>query len=298
MLNCETIRKYIENGERLPNIAKLLNVGYTKLYNFCKNHSIKHDGRKRKRNIDECCKLQKDDIIEIGKLYQNGKTLHQLALLYGVTDATILSYIRKLGIKTRFKSGLDVKYTPKIQKDTLEKLYLIDGLSTYDIAKLYDYPNQEHIIKALNYYDIPKRNYSQASFNMYKQKPEIKQKILDAMYENRVAWLNKIPTKLEIKFMDWCNDNDIEYIFQYIIEESDLRHRFDFHIIGTNIIVEMDGNYWHSSEYDKFKDKFFDKTAEKFGYNVIRISDIELKENKDVITEKLSGYVNRRTSES
>ena len=53
----------------------------------------------------------------------------------------------------------------------------------------------------------------------------------------------------------------------------------DFLLPKHNIIIECDGNYWHSSLYAKNRDKIKDKLLASLGYQVCRFSEDSIKSN-------------------
>jgi len=85
-------------------------------------------------------------------------------------------------------------------------------------------------------------------------------------------------TKPEKDFAKWCDKNMIKYERQFQIEKN--THRYDFLLIEKNIIVEIDGVFWHSSEDQKNKDKDFENFAKLNGYEIIRFTDKEIAKSK------------------
>lgn len=82
--------------------------------------------------------------------------------------------------------------------------------------------------------------------------------------------------------------NDIKYVREYVIKGSNTRFRYDFHILGTNILIEYDGKQhfepieiWGGvdgllkrQEYDQTKNSL----AVMYKYNLIRLNyEMDLK---------------------
>ena len=65
---------------------------------------------------------------------------------------------------------------------------------------------------------------------------------------------------------------DILSSYDAILENKN----FDFKI-GRKILIELDGEYWHSKEEVKLNDKIKNKIAEINNYVLIRVSDKEVK---------------------
>jgi very-short-patch-repair endonuclease len=93
-------------------------------------------------------------------------------------------------------------------------------------------------------------------------------------------------TSIEVKFMKVCDEMGINYKRQFSIEKNG--HPYDFYIPSMNLLVEMDGVYWHTMENQVKKDKEQMAKAEELGYNLVRITDKQIKDNPLVIKEVLS----------
>ena len=64
------------------------------------------------------------------------------------------------------------------------------------------------------------------------------------------------------------------------IEQAEIgRYRVDFLIPNKNIVIECDGEYWHSSPESKEKDRFRDVKLIAMGYSVIRLTGSDIKRN-------------------
>lgn len=96
-------------------------------------------------------------------------------------------------------------------------------------------------------------------------------------------------TKPERDFAQWCEDNNVPYTRQYQIEKG--MHNYDFKIEGTNLIVEIDGVYWHSTPEQKLKDLQFEEEANKNGLTLLRFSDIIINQTKTQCFEEVLTYM-------
>lgn len=76
--------------------------------------------------------------------------------------------------------------------------------------------------------------------------------------KNKGKW-----TKPERLAAEWLNSHNIDYEFN---KKIDIYYP-DFAITGTNILIEIDGEYWH----DKDKDAVRDTRLLNLGYTVYRI---------------------------
>ena len=53
-------------------------------------------------------------------------------------------------------------------------------------------------------------------------------------------------SNLEIRLHNFLNTYDIEYIQEYVIKQGSLIHSFDVFLTKYNILIDCDGDYWHS----------------------------------------------------
>ena len=96
-------------------------------------------------------------------------------------------------------------------------------------------------------------------------------------------------TGIEKQFADWLDEHNVKYERQKQLKKG--RHRYDFHISGTKLLVEIDGDYWHNTEVQKIKDKKFLDEAQELGYNVLRFSDIEIRDTKQQCFERIFEWI-------
>jgi very-short-patch-repair endonuclease len=97
----------------------------------------------------------------------------------------------------------------------------------------------------------------------------------------RVAWLlrndtNKVGTTIELIFKSWCDENSIEYQHQFPLSYNNGSWLFDFYLPQLNMLVEIDGEYWHSKPQQVARDRLKEKTAKQANFLFCRISDSNL----------------------
>ncbi len=96
-------------------------------------------------------------------------------------------------------------------------------------------------------------------------------------------------TKIEQAFAAWCDERNIEYTRQFQLMPK--HHRYDFLINGTKLLVEIDGEYWHTREQQIVKDKIFVDEAVKMGYNVLRFTDREMTASNMTCFERIYEWI-------
>ncbi len=85
----------------------------------------------------------------------------------------------------------------------------------------------------------------------------------------------KQPTSIEKKLYQALQDKGLLYETQKLING---RFLVDAYIPSLNLIIEADGNYWHSLERVKKKDKAENAYLKKCGYKLLRLPENEIKD--------------------
>jgi len=128
-----------------------------------------------------------------------------------------------------------------------------------------------------------------------KPKSEVHRKImLETLARNRKEILKGNPSKLEFTFADILTGLGIEFVHQYEVEGFD----YDFYIPEKNILIEVDGDYWHGHP-DKFtelnnmqrKNKGLDalktKHAATRNFQLLRFWEHDIKTNRFEVIKNL-----------
>lgn len=117
--------------------------------------------------------------------------------------------------------------------------------------------------------------------------PESIEKIFKHRYKN----------KLEQLVCDTLDKHSIQYTFQFFLKKDSVCKSYDFHIHNTNILLEIDGDYWHGKDTakNKFKgylevqenDKLKTELAETKGFRVVRFWESEIKQDVSIIISRI-----------
>jgi len=95
-------------------------------------------------------------------------------------------------------------------------------------------------------------------------------------------WKYSSNTRPERILKDVLTFNGIDFVHQYLIQfknQSDqkvFRHLYDFKISNTNILIEVDGDYWHSLPQAIARDKVCSQIAISRGFELLRFSEKSL----------------------
>lgn len=101
----------------------------------------------------------------------------------------------------------------------------------------------------------------------------------------RIAASQTSPTSIEIAVQEILDILNIEYEAQKPIG----KYIADFYIPAQNLIIECDGDYWHSLPDVKKRDKQKDKYLRKQGYTVKRLPEKVIKNDKHAAVKQALG---------
>ena len=90
----------------------------------------------------------------------------------------------------------------------------------------------------------------------------------------RAAALQRIPyctnTSIELKVKQQLKEYGIEFLHPWNLEPY---YQCDFYVPSLNLIIECDGDYWHSLEKKKIADKRKNAYAKNQGYGMLRLPE-------------------------
>ena len=105
--------------------------------------------------------------------------------------------------------------------------------------------------------------------------------------------------KLEKYVSDILEENNIPYQYQFFLKTKDgVCKSYDFRIKNTNILIEIDGDYWHGGpsldkhffKLDEVKNNDIqkDQMAEEQGYKLIRIWESNIYNEPNIIMDQIN----------
>jgi very-short-patch-repair endonuclease len=97
----------------------------------------------------------------------------------------------------------------------------------------------------------------------------------------RVSYLSKNKniksgTKPELKCIEFLTNNNIKYEHQYPIHTDNGSWLYDFWLPEMNLLVEIDGEFWHSTKQAIVRDEIKNSVARNLNLPVVRISTDDL----------------------
>lgn len=237
-----------------------------------------------------------EDIVDQYKKY--GDSLNSFCLEKNIPYMKIYRYIKKkypdlLSVKNNGKTKrakLAQKKSIKINvtKEELEKLFFVDGLGQKEIAEYYKV-SKALVCKKMKQYGIDVKSVGQSRYWNDSRREHFRMLAnagVVGVFRNK-NWKYH-STSIENFFIGECERLNISYKRQYPIEKYG--HQYDFYISKYNLLVEMDGGYFHNLPHQKVKDLEQMEKSKKLGYNIVRITDKQIKKNKNIIAEILNGF--------
>lgn len=100
-------------------------------------------------------------------------------------------------------------------------------------------------------------------------------------------------TKPELLFEQLLQDMGVTYTKQFLVQEKFqgqpgcFRHAYDFYIPSHNLLVEVDGNYWHSRPEVKERDTMCSDKAREKGFTLVRFLQSEIENDSQSVKRRL-----------
>jgi very-short-patch-repair endonuclease/predicted DNA-binding protein YlxM (UPF0122 family) len=239
-------------------------------------------------------------INKIESLLLEGYSVSEISKSLSLPYAAVYNGIRRNGlshlvsVSKNGKSKTSKEYHISMQKfdyETLKSEYIENKRNLYEIAEKYNM-SPSGILYNLRKFGIETRNKSEASLLMYEKNPQIKEKLRKLAFDGAIGIHNKnfnrADTWIEIAFEEFCLKNNISFTKQYQIDGKG--HRYDF-LIFHNLLVELDGVFWHNTNKQKVLDEEYNRLAKKCGYNIVRFTDREIKKTKGQCFERIKQFI-------
>ena len=165
----------------------------------------------------------------------------------------------------------------KINDSNVEKvktLYFEEMLTLKDLSEVFE-TSAATVLHFFRKHNLKTRTKSEANFLKYEKNTSLRDHCRNLVFEGKTGYPNneKRESWIEKLMREWLENNKINFIQEYRI--NGYGHSYDFKV--GNVLIEMDGVYWHSTTKQKNKDSEFEKIAVDNGFKLYRITDIQLK---------------------
>lgn len=189
------------------------------------------------------------------------------------------------GHKARISGGFYSKEGLQKSLETRKTRFASGELEQWNKGKIYE---GEELEEKRRIAKDPVRREKISKALTGKPKSEEHRKIMaETLARNRKEILKGNPSKLEFTFAEILAGLGIEFIHQYHLDGFD----YDFYIPSKNLLIEVDGDYWHGHP-DKFPtlnnmqkknhglDKLKTKHAGDRNYELLRFWETDIREDR------------------
>lgn len=296
--------KLYKEGVSLAELKRRFKVSHEKLKSYLISNGVEliSDTERKIRygahshthqNISTHIELIEFHINE-GYSLQESLNLLDINLDYNI----VYSHIKKRGkvnidVSNNGKSKTSVKHltTEKfkisdIEKERIVKLYHEEGKTLKEIGVIYN-TTAATVLYFCRRHNIKRRSKSEIMIT----------RNLDPKYKNKLVEYGHMSyakrrmkrTCYEESFALFLENNHIKYEEQW--RKVGNKHPYDFLLTEYNLLVEIDGAYWHSTEKQIARDTKQMNEAILKGYNIIRINSNQLK------TDSYANIINKTLGE-
>ena len=277
---------------------------------YCKeNKTINDKNEIRLRYLEY--NFGKDGIQNILEDYQNLFSLPMLKEKYGIDFKSVIFLTDYYGIHKRTSSESAIKISHEKFKKTCLQKYNVDNISKLDEIKqkksktFADHYGVDNIWKLSDYNkkcaELYPESHAEHIEKLHKGRDDYWENITEEEQIKRRKKISQTYVKknyyassLETRFCLILEELGISYTRQFHLKGD--RHPYDFRLVGTNIIVEINGDFWHANPllfeaentmnypdgkkkaYEVWeRDKNFILKAENNGFKVITIWEQDMK---------------------
>lgn len=204
--------------------------------------------------------------------YINLSSLPMLKEKYCIDFKSILFVLKYNKIKIRNSSESNLLITKEKSKKTCIKKFGVDNASKSDIIKqkkkntFLKHYGVDNIWKTKDYVRNIWKNYTE------ERKQEIIRNVYASINKNK-----KSGSKIEKRIASILDDMNLSYCRQFFINGS--RHPYDFRISNSNILIEVNGKWWHADPRYYKEDDIVKQPGKKYN---LKAKDIWDKDKKNI----------------
>lgn len=204
--------------------------------------------------------------------YINLSSLPMLKEKYCIDFKTILFVLKSNKVKIRNSSESNLLITKEKSKKTCIKKFGVDNASKSDIIKqkkkntFLKHYGVDNIWKTKDYVRNIWKNYTE------ERKQEIIRNVYASINKNKESG-----SKIEKRIASILDDMNLSYCRQFFINGS--RHPYDFRISNSNILIEVNGKWWHADPRYYKEDDIVKQPGKKYN---LKAKDIWDKDKKNI----------------
>lgn len=173
------------------------------------------------------------------------------------------------------------KKIPSTELACITNMYVTDLMSLEEIGRKYDV-TAVTVMTYLKSHGVVLRSKSEIMRRRIENTPNYSELMRDYSTKGYLSRRQR-GTKPELHFKTWLQNNNVVYVEQY--RKVGNAHPYDFFLPEHNLLVEIDGHYWHSKPEQQIKDTQHVEDAISKGYKIVRICTKELEEHSGDYTK-------------
>jgi very-short-patch-repair endonuclease len=231
-------------------------------------------------------KLSKTLTKEIlNKLYIEDKlSACQIAKEYKVFSATIISLLKKYKIETRTYLDSQKLYH---SSDTYLKNNALHSIRMKENNPMFDEKHREKFYKTIKFGE-ENRSWKRKKIvcDCCGKSRYLKPSMYKKLVLNGICWNcykhSRPKSSLEIKMKEELIRRNIEFK-----EQVPFKGLFLDFVLPNNIVIEVDGEYWHNLPENKARDQRKDKLLKQDGYKLFRFTDKQINTDIKLCVDKI-----------
>lgn len=266
-------------------ISEKLGINYDVLCSFIRKMNITCVPDRKNQYVDLYDFWVKNNKHLVLSGAKDGLSAMEISKLHSINYGYTLRLLKEqgFGLLKRGTSKSSLKSQKEklksISRDILYEMYVVEGMSIIDIRKKLNVTHK-NVKDEMQRHGIEIRTAAETAKLKYLQNPHLIEEARERA-NNGISGVFRVQkdgkffdTDIEQKFESWCKERKVEYVKQFQISKG--KHKYDFFLPCYNLIVECDGDYWHSSEKQQQKDKLQSQYAIETGYNIVRLKGSEI----------------------
>lgn len=287
-----TIKQMAFNGATITEISNVLNLNRNKIKRTIQKHNFVHN---RKTHVGAKVAWTDDMIAKLKVMYASDKIkIEDMVKSFNLSESVIVKKAKELNlIKNRvipithlsseeqsyIRNNIEILSLSEIannlkrKRDTIQRFVITEGL-IYKTNK-YPMPTSEEFAN-----DIGNPMYSNAALGrIYGYTDLVIKKWREELFGDFQTMIDtyRCMTVPEIDFRDILEELDLSYLYEYKID----KWKVDFYL-GCKLIVEIQGDYWHSLDKVKEKDNRKESSLKAMGYKILYINEKDITNTEEI----------------
>ena len=274
--NYDKMMELYYQGYTTKEISQELNIpkGTISSYLWSKGLGVNKEATSKSR-INE-----HEDLIRFYIETKNKSAMEVSLILTEFSYSTIYDFCKRkdIYISVKRRSQTQQKYHTRkffITEEELYELYHTQKMTLKAIGDRCDV-TAVTVLNMMNRYNMERRTKGEAMKIAFEQNPERRVRMREVATERYLTGNlgNYKDTDIELMFKDWCSGHNVKYKHQFRIQGKG--HPYDFIIHGQDLLVEVDGDYWHEKPEQQQKDVLQMQFAMDNGFRIVRFLRSEI----------------------